>query len=269
MAGGPSFALGYGNLLSSVVSIGGGSWLPTAPAANVATWPLAEDARSADALTSSTIIDIDYGTARTAQALVICRHNLSAGATLRWTRGTTVGGSEVADSGSLSAWHFAPRSHNAGMLYDVQVVLASPSAARYERIAISDTGNTDGYLSIGRVMVCPLLAPEYAASYGLRDGHLEGSTVGKGRSGATWPDTQSRLRTTSFALPALSLAEADLLHEIEQVEGTTAEVAYLPYGEDSARRQRFGFVGLLRELSGLEYPHWRRRGRAVQIDQRG
>lgn len=237
----PSFAIGFPNLLTRAgISVGGGDWLPTAPAENVATWPLAEDARTADALTASTVIDIDHGSAQAAQALLIVRHNLSAAATVRWTRGTTVGGTEVADSGAVSAWRFTPRSTGAGALYDVQVVLSASSSARHERIAITDTGNAAGYVSIGRVMICPLIAPQYAASYGLRDGHTEASTVAKGKSGAAWPDEQARLRNASFALPALTLTEGDALHEMEQVEGTTREVAYLPYGDDPARRQRYG-----------------------------
>lgn len=266
----PTFALGFPNWLDiEGINIGGGEWLPAAQAANVATWPLAENAQTADVAPASTVIDINHFVPRAAQALIICRHNLSATATVRWTRGTTLGGAEVADSGAVSAWRFTPRSTGAGALYDVQVVMQASSSAQYDRIAITDTANPSSYVSIGRVMICPLIAPEYAASYGLRDGHTEASTVAKGKSGAAWPDEQDRLRTTSFALPALTLAEGDALHEMEQVEGTTREVAYLPYGDDPARRQRYGFTGLLRELSGLEYPHWRRRSRAFQIDQRG
>lgn len=263
----PLFAIGFPNLLAANgVTVSGGSWLPAAPVTNVATWPLSEDARSTDSLVASTVIDIDHGVAKSAQALVIMRHGLSASATVRWTRGTTPGGSDVADSGAVAAWAFSPRSGSPGQLYDAQVVLAGATSARYERILIDDTGNA--YVSIGRVMICPLLAPAYGAAYGLRDSHVERSVVGRGQSGAAWPDPQTRARAVTFTLPAATLAEGDALHEMEQIEGTTAEVAYLPYGDSPERRQRYGFVGLLRELSGLEYPAWRMRSKAVAIEQR-
>ena len=46
------------------------------------------------------------------------------------------------------------------------------------------------------------------------------------------------------------------------------EVGYLPYSDDAARMQQYGMLGLLRELSGIEYPRTLNRARAFAIDQR-
>ena len=90
-----NFLLGYANRIGAA-TISGGSWLAGAPASNVGTWALADTARSSNALTTSTKLRINHGSAVTARVLVLVRHNLSSAATVRWMRGTTAGGSSGA-----------------------------------------------------------------------------------------------------------------------------------------------------------------------------
>jgi hypothetical protein len=261
-----SILLGYGNRIGSA-TITGGSWLAGAPASNVGTWPLAETARSNSALTTSTKLRINHGAAVAARVLVLARHNLSAAATVRWMRGTTAGGSDVADSGAINAWSFSPRAYD-GAVYDVQLIQATQTSAQYDEIEIADTGNAAGYVELGRVFIGPAFAPAIGPSYGLRDGHSDLSTVGRAHSGAQWVAPSRRLRTAAFTLPYLSLAEGGDLHQMEQIEGLTGEVAYLPHVSKPAMRQQYGFVGLSRELSGIEYPYFRAQAKALSIEQR-
>ena len=261
-------ALGVPNRFAEAATINGGSWLVAAPASNVATWPLAETAVSTNALTTSTIIKVRWDTGpRTGQLLVLARHNLSAAALVRWTRGTSDGAADVADSGWVSAWRLTPRAAD-GALYNVFVLQSQESTANYETIEIDDTTNAAGAISIGRGAVCPLFAPRHAIDHTVRDGWSDLSTVAEAESGADWPTARRRRRGVQFALPLLTLDEGDAAHEIDQVEGTTAEVVWLPYMEDPARMQRYGFIGRMRELSSLEYPGFRRRAKGYSLVQR-
>ena len=261
-----TFGLGFPNLIYDA-TVAGGSWLAAAPVSNVQTRPLANTARSSSVASADTKITIDHGSAKAARALVLLRHNLTSAATVRWKRGTTAGGTDVADSGDVNAWQFTPRAFD-GSVYDAQILLTSQASARYETIEIVDTANSAGYIEVGRVMVCPLFEPTWNPSYGLRDGHEDLSEVGMAYSGADWPTANNRPRTVQFALQFLTLAEGDTLHEMEQIEGTTEEVLYLPYTDTPARMQRYGMVGLLRELSGIEYPTVNTRSRGFSIRQR-
>lgn len=261
-----AFLLGYGNRIDDA-TITGGSWLAGAPVTNVGTWALADTARSSNALTTSTKIRINHGAAVTARVLVLVRHNLSAAATVRWMRGTTAGASDVADSGSVDAWQFTPRSVD-GSVYDVQVIQQAQTSAQYDEIEITDTGNAAGYVEIGRLFVGPAFEPAIGQAYGLRDGHVDLSTIGRAHSGAQWATPSLRLRTAAFTLPYLTLAEGGELHDIEQIEGSTGELAYLPHTNTAAMRQRYGFVGLARELSGIEYPYLQAQVKALQLEQR-
>lgn len=262
------FLLAFPNLITETTpTLSGGDYRTTAPRSNLLTWPLAEVARTTDAAVDSTKISIDWGSAKTARALIIPRHNVSSAGTIRWKRGTSAGGTQVADSGTINAWRFTPRSYD-GAVYDLQVLLSASSSARYETIEIVDTTNAAGYIDFGRLFIAPVFAATWNPDYGLRDGHNELSKVGRAFGGAQWPNQNRRPRSVSFALNFLSLSEGDTLHEMEQIEGTTAEVGYLPYSDDAARMQRFGMLGMLRDLSGIEYPRTLNRGRGFAIEQR-
>ena len=261
-----TFLVGFPNRIDDA-TITGGSWLAGAPVTNVGTWALAETARSSNALAASTKIRINHGAAVTARALVLMRHNLSSAATVQWKRGTTAGASDVADSGAVDAWRFTPRSLD-GEVYDVQVVQASQTSAQYDEIEIVDTANAAGYVEIGRVFVGPVFAPTYNPQYGLIDSHEDLSIIGKAHSGAQWPAPTRRLRKVQFELVALSLTEGDALHEMEQIEGLTGEVVYLPFIDAPAKMQRYGMVGLLNELNGIQYPRYSTRARGFSVRQR-
>jgi hypothetical protein len=69
-------------------------------------------------------------------------------------------------------------------------------------------------------------------------------------------------------LDQLTLAEGAALNEMEQEEGLTEEVAYLPYLDDPAEMQRYAFTGLLKELNGIEYPYANTRRRAFSMTKR-
>jgi hypothetical protein len=262
-------ALAFPNLLETAApTLAGGSWSTSAPVALVATWPLAETARSTNALAASTQIEVTWGASTpTAQVLCLMAHNLSAAATVRWVRRATPGGATVADSGAVPAWAFTPRTLD-GHAYCVTVLQAAAVSAGHETIEIVDAGNAAGFVEVGRLFIAPLFVPTYGPAYGLRDSVADLSTVTKAESGADWPTVRRRQRSVAFTLPWLTPEEGDSAHELEHIEGTTGEVAWIPDRADPARRQRYGFVGRLRELSGLEYPAWRMRSKAFAIEQR-
>lgn len=261
------FLLGYGNLITQATLGGVGSWQAGAPASNVKTWALAETARSTDATAASTKLRIDWGSAQAARVLILMGDNISADGTVRWMRGSTAGGTEVADSGPVNRWRFTARAAD-GHVYDAQVVLAAQGSARYEQIEIVDTGNADGYVEIGRIFIGPAVEPEYGPNYGLVDAHDDLSVIGRAHSGAEWPAPGRRLRRTQFELQALTLDEGNQLHEIEQIEGLAGEVAYLPFPNRPQHMQRYGMVGLMTELSGIQYPRFNTRARAFSVRQR-
>lgn len=250
--------IGYPNLLTASTTVTGGSWNASLPVTNVRTTELSRVARSSDATTGSTVLTIDHGSAVTARAVALVAHNLSANATVQWKRGTTSGAADVADSTALDAWAITPKVRD-GRAHNVIIVMSAATSARYDTLAIADTGNADGYVEIGAVMVCPIQAPTYNASYGLQDELIAVGSVERSPAGALWANAQRTLRAVSMVLEASPLAEADEWHETMRCASITDWVLQVRSLTDRAEQQRYGFVGVFAELSGVEYPYTRHR----------
>lgn len=256
--------IGYGNLVESA-TLSGGTWSTAAPRANVATWPLADTARTSSATTTATTLTLDHGSATAARVLAIMGHNLSAAATVRWMRGTTSGGSDVADTGAVDAWAITPRTTGG---HHVLLWQTADTWARYDTVEIDDTANAAGYVEIGRLFVGPAVRPTYGQSYGLQDGLIDLSTSSRAEDGALWVAQRRTLRQVSLVMEGLALDVGDALHEMLRTHGATAEVVYLFDTADAAATQRYGFVGTAAEMTPLEYPYYRMRKLPLRITER-
>ena len=82
-----------------------------------------------------------------------------------------------------------------------------------------------------------------------------------------WSDPVSRYKKTQVTLGALTLAEGDIVHEMQRVLGTVGRVVFIPDIADPAAIQRYGFIGQMRELAMLENPQYVRRGNAFSLEQ--
>lgn len=255
--------LGYGNLIESA-TLSGGAWTTAYPRSNVATRALAQRARTSTDATTDTKLIVDHGSAATARVLCIAAHNLSAGATVRWARGTTSGGADVADTGAVDAWHLTPVD---GGAFQVLLWQGVDTSARYDLIEIDDTTNPDGYVEIGRVFVGPAVQPTYNPIYGLQDSITDLSTASAAESGARWVAERRTLRGVSLVLEALELGTADVLHEVQRSHGSTGEVVYVPDTQVRANAQRYGFIGYASEMSALEYPYYRWRRLPLKLQE--
>lgn len=274
--------LGYPNRANSA-TITGGSWLAGLPVTNVGNKELWKVARSTNALTTSTIIKLDFSTAKTLGCFALVNHNLSASATWRIKLGTTDGGSDVHDSGWKSIWlmsfddivEWESVSWWLGVAGDeylrspfaAMYITADIYSARYITIEINDTANVDGYVQVGRVFTGGYVQPATNPDYGLQDGYSDLSTLDQAESGATWTTERRRLRYTSFVLSGLTQTEAGYLYEIQRLLGTTGEVLYLPYPDDLGESQRYGYLGRLSELSAIEYPYPKIRSLPLKIEE--
>lgn len=128
--------------------------------------------------------------------------------------------------------------------------------ARYGTVEIVDTANTAGYVQIGRLFVGGGFQPTKGATRpSWRDGRMELSSAVKSLAGKKYGVERRRPRMADFALGWLSLTEAELVHEMQDEVGVLDEVMLVPDPDDLAHAQRYGGLGLLRELSEIEYPH--------------
>ncbi len=262
-------AIGYGNLTDSATISSSNGWQSGQPLSNVQDRELAIYAQT-DYVSTLDII-YDHTTAEVAQCFGVFAHSITnPAATIRVTRGTTSGGSDVYDSGTLACWPFTPLEYDGGH-FGLFVIAGAPSTARYTKIEIAYVDA--GYKRIGRTFVGPMIVPYYNPEYGnSTDGWRDvASSVERAESGADWVTQRTELRSATFNMPAMARSDGkgSLLHEIMRTHSIAKEVVYVRDTEDRDRQQQFGFLGIMRSLSALENPHYLYNSAALAIDERG
>lgn len=266
-------------------TLSGGSW-PTLTLANMQTpdelWKVC---RSANALTTSTKINIDLTTSRSIRMVALCNHNISSAATWRIKGGTSAGASDVYDSGSQGCWAM---TFDSEMLeweennwwdgiaddqyirhpWDIVWPFDTYYNARYWTIEITDTTNPDGYVQMGRIFIGGGLQPQINPFYGLADKWVDPTGVEVGVAGTEFFDRQTRYKQVEFELGMVELEDEKRLYEMRRRLGVAGEVYYIPNPSDLAECQRKGFLGRQIELAEHRYLSPELRAARVALRQR-
>lgn len=260
-------------------TITGGSWLTAMPAADAGVKEMARRARSADALTTSTVLLLDLGVARALRFFALYRHNLSSAATWAVSIGTTSGGTDVYAGSALTAWPMEATQATLAPLGMEQdswrtaedwvspIVLPAYYTGRYVKIQITDTGNAAGYVQT-RVWASGGLIPARAPALGLEHSRTPLSGHMRADGGAKNFTRRRAPRTARLVIEQVVDADAVVMREIERICDTTDDLLYLPDIDDLALSQRDGFVGNLSRLSGLQYPYTTDHRKGFEIEQR-
>jgi hypothetical protein len=257
--------IGWQNLLESA-TLSAGSYETALPLNNIKTRELADVARTTNDDAASTKLIADHGSAKYRRAAAFKFHNCSSAATVTWSLGTTSGGSDVATL-TQNCWQITPTTYS-GRRNEVILVLPQRYSARYDLFEFTDTSNPDGYMEVAYGYVCDLFVPTWgidrdSASSGIGDQ----SGLVRMRSGIPAFDAQRKYRTEAFTFPALIDDEGDTVHEMLHVCGTSEPVLYIPDMSSPARVQRYGFIGSIEELRGLQNPFNGGRSMAFQVTE--
>lgn len=121
--------------------------------------------------------------------------------------------------------------------------------ARYWRVEIFDSSNTDGYVQIGRVFLARGWTPSVNFNYGAGLGYQDPTPVLTSLSGAEYFDVRSKYRVMTFQLDYISDSEAySYALELQRLAGISGEVLVMPDGGTDAGTQPLrSFVGRIRQ----------------------
>lgn len=223
-------------------TLSAGSWTALD---NVKNRKLYSLARSSNATTASTKFEIDLGSSLAIVCVSLHTHNLSSAATVTLKAGTTAGASDVLNSTGNAAYSVTfDATRNFSTHYDV--ILDANVTARYWTVEITDTGNSDGYVEIGRVGVWQGLTPATNFSWGVSYGIHDNSEIDHSLSGDFIFDQRTRKRTVNFTFDFLTDAERDQAHEILRYAGETGEVLFY------SGSQAYDCLGRMRKLGALQ-----------------
>ena len=274
-------------LASDAATLSGGAW--TLPLTNLQLPALASVARSTTDANADTIINIDQGSALAVSVVALVRHNMRSAALWR-VRLSTVSNfaTNVYDTGWIAVWPVQwpvgvlPAGHpNAAtrLLTDAQItaldpprdavhVLSAETSARYIRIEMDDTTNSDTYVQIGRLVVAPRFQPTCNMAVGSEFGFDDGTTVGRALSRARIYDVKPKGRSLSLSFENLPDTEAlTVLRDMMEQLGQSGHVYVVQDPADTELLQRRSFLATLRALSAVRYAAARYAAVPVVLDE--
>lgn len=265
--------LAYGNL-ADTAALYGGDWLGELPLSNLQDRRLGQLARSATASTGDSWFDADFGATRLFKVAALVNHNLSVAAQYRIRLSLDPNFIDsVADSGWTDVWPVVypfgslpwgspswwagkyPADQIGRYTGAVVFVLSSLTAAQYLRVEISDPGNPDGFVQIGRLFVADGWQPTRNMTYGASLAWEDRTQVQEALSGAEYFDTRPPVRVARFGLEAMTESEAmSQAFELQRAMGVSGEVLFIWDPADTTHALRRRFLGRLRTLSPIENP---------------
>lgn len=249
--------VGYANQVDDA-TVSGGSWNASYPLTNIKTRYLYQRARTTNALTTSSVINLDISTNQTIGVIALCSHNLSINATV------TILGSQnsnmsspVYSSGALSVYAHTDWATS-----------FTPSAARYWRISIADSGNPAGYIEIGRVFLGWKFKPEINVDFGCSISVESKTNVLEALAGPEYFDSRPNRRVWQGQWSWLTEPEAyNVMLEIQRQQDIEKEVFFMEDDLDTTYRKQRWFLGRFRTLSAIEWPYLDRHSCGVEIGE--
>ena len=262
--------IGYRNRIDAA-TLSGGSWTAALPLGNLQSTIIGKVARSSSPLNSSTKFDMDLGAARAIRGVGIVGHNLSLSANYRIRGASDAGFSSVlSDSGWLAAWPggFDPEAVN-DFSWTLPYSLSAPVSARYWRVEIDDTTNSDGFVQIGRVFIGEAWQPITNMSVGASIAWEDGTGVQTALSGAEYFSPVPVFRVARFTTENMTEVEAlASASAIQRISGVSGEVFFQWDPDDAAYAPQLSFLGRLRTLSPIEAPRYQAWDNAWEIKER-
>ena len=256
--------------------LSGGSWEATLPLTNLQEEPLAQVARSTDAVITSTIVNVDFGAQQYIYVFALPKHNLTIDALVRVRLGNdNTFAADNYDTGWVKAYpviypanmplwddpgvwdgYLAQTDYDAGMEFGWTHVLTAPTGGRYVRVEINDTANPDGYVELGRLVLASGYQPIINFVPGAALGYENATTSTRTDGGAVFYKASRQWRRFNCLLKYQTEDEAMVhFYEIQRMLGTSNQLFFVYNISDTTHLARRSFLATVEKLSALEI-HW-------------
>ena len=246
---------------------------------------LQDPTRARVARTTSTadqVITGDFTESIVVSAMILWRHNLSGGATVRLQLYSAVsqGGTEVYDSTALDAYEvvslgdldfgvtpLADSVYDEWDQYHTEIYF-SPATARSFRLTLSDTLNGDGYLEASRLMIGAYFEPSCGPSYGASLAWREDTTQQRTAGGTLRSDSKDPYRALALDLAMIDENDRPHILEARRYCGLRRDlwVTLFP-GEGGKKERDHAFIGKFTQTDGLVTPFYAHYSNRMQIEE--
>ncbi|WP_353268582.1 hypothetical protein [Gemmatimonas sp.] len=242
--------------VSHVPTVSGGSWRSTLPLSSLLDRKLARVARSTNATLAATQFVVDLRTERPVGVLALPKHTMSQAARIRWrASASTSFAAPIYDSDWRTVWPLWATREDVDGLNVAHVHLPpAPVTARYWLCEIDDTSNAAGFVDVARLVVAGAWTPSSGIALGARYA-LESATervVSDGGAALYVPKPVRRV--FEFSVPMLDEPEAfTVVWRMIRQLGVSGQL-FLVYDRHDPYMHERAFLGVLRELSSIDFP---------------
>lgn len=238
------------------------------PVTNLATVQPTEKWRTAGL--TSTYFDLDNGSAMTMRAVALMATNLTSTATIRvQLSDVAAGGTDIADSGTVSAGVLANTESLIDPPKNALYVFSAAQTARYARVTLADAAlSGTGYIEVGRAFIGPVWQPtrnfELAAPFAFDDSTREQESDG----GQEFLEEGTMRRIVELRFRNLTEADAwGNAWPLQGAVGRRKDVLLIPY-PDSAYLAKQWIWGRLRALTPIAAPTYGRYETRFEVRER-
>ncbi len=183
------------------------------------------------------------------------------------TTAVVTGGFVVYDSGTVDVYHddaaltaedlaeMRAQGFNPGFTH----VASSAQSARYWRFDITDTANASGYVELGRLIIAGGWQPTINMAYGAKLGWDTSTSRTETDGGAAVYNERVRRRTAQIVIEGLPEAEAHTnAFDWGRKLGIAKQLMFVFDPSDTTHMHRRSFLGVLKELTALDFPYYAR-----------
>ena len=256
----------FPNLTDSATITSTTAWVSTLPLTNLQDRRLSKRART-DASTSA-VLTLDLGAAKSIWGVALAGHNLSVTATIR-VRGSTASSFATTeyDSGIVTAWPGITDHAEADGFVGFSPIMTGAELAncRYWRIDVADVMNLDGFLEFGRVFIGAGWKPERPPSFGWSLSYEDATVIESSLGGVEYFDERPQVRVLTTGLDYLTPAEFQGQAMAMLRQGVAGELMMIFDETDISTHVRQSFIGRLRTLSPIENPDPIRHSTAIEV----
>lgn len=228
-------------------------------AANMANTSLSSRWVSSGLTGAGAAFDVTITGAPTVALIALCSHNLTLAATVRVRGYSAAYAATVYDSGTISAWAASvTAASTVGLRWNFIHALSAATAAVIWRVEISDSGNAEGTVYVGRLFAGKSVwQPTVNMLWGASIGWESNTEISKAFNGAEWFVDADGHRVARFNLANMPNAEmlANAFDLQRCAAGAQREAIWQYDPADTEQSVRRSLFGRLRQLTALEEPY--------------
>jgi hypothetical protein len=244
-------------------TLSGGSWQSSLPLSNLTQQLLSKVARSTNALASSTLIQVNLGSAKAIRCFALLNHNISFAGTVRIRGYSDSSYSSMvtgADTGAVNVWPQSNFTTDDASKYPNSWIglFSSSKTAQYWKIEITDTSNPNGYVQLGRLWLGDAnFEPSVGLNYGSSLGYVPRDLIEESLGGVKWSEKRIPRRSMHATFDALTDEDKYQALILSKTLTTTDEMLFI---SDAAALPKAmlleSFLATAESLSPLTYPYY-------------